>query len=239
MASLVAYAEAVVWNRKKLAKATNIFICPSNFLLRNMTSGGFKKEQLIPLPNFINERKFNGIAVKKQDYYCYVGRLSSEKGIRTLLEAAAGLPQYRLKIIGTGPLENELKAKYEGRNIEFLGFRQWDDLKIILENASCMVIPSVCYENNPLSVIESLCVGTPVIGSRIGGIPELIEPGKNGLTFEAGNISDLRNQICTYFRNASDYNYGEIADYARAKFNSANYYKQLMKIYNNLLLGNH
>jgi glycosyltransferase involved in cell wall biosynthesis len=239
MASLVAYAEAVVWNRKKLAKATNIFICPSNFLLRNMSSGGFKKEQLIPLHNFINERKFNGIALNKQDYYCYVGRLSSEKGIKTLLEAATGLPQHKLKVIGTGPLEHELRTKYEGKNIEFLGFRQWDELKVILENSSCMVIPSECYENNPLSVIESLCYGTPVVGSRIGGIPELIDPGINGLTFEAGNVSDLRNKISTFFSTSSDYNYGEIADNARAKFNSANYHKQLMKIYNNLLLVSH
>jgi glycosyltransferase involved in cell wall biosynthesis len=235
IASILAYAEAKLWNRKRLGKSTNVFICPSSFLLKNMSKGGFKETQLVQMYNFIDEKRFNSFAVRKQDYYCYVGRLSAEKGVRTLLKAASGLPQYRLKVIGTGPLEKELKSEYGKKNIEFLGFRQWDELKVILENSSCLVIPSECYENNPLSIIESLCSGTPVIGSGIGGIPELIDQGKNGLIFESGNVTDLQEKIMRMFGTISRYNYAEIASNARAKFNSAGYYDQLLGIYTNLL----
>ena len=234
-ASLMAYIEAIVWNKKRIGKSTNIFICPSMFLLKNMTKGGFNSEQLIPMSNFINDKKVGGATVGKKGYYCYVGRLSKEKGIETLLKAAAGLPQYILKVIGTGPLELALKAKYKRDNIEFMGFRNWDDLKIVLESSQCMVIPSECYENNPLSVVEALCLGTPVIGAEIGGIPELINPGRNGLTFETGNVIDLQNKIIQLFQDSGNYNYVKIANEAKAKFNSENYYQQVIKIYNQLI----
>ena len=98
-----------------------------------------------------------------------------------------------------------------------------------------MVIPSECYENNPLSVIESLCLGTPVIGAKIGGIPELISVGKNGSVFEPGNITDLRNQIRGLFAAQFKYDYAGIAFEAKARFMSGNYYDKLIKIYNQLL----
>lgn len=235
IASAIAYAEAVIWNREKLSRSTNMFICPSTFLLNNMIKGNFRKEQLISLSNFIDDNRFSEIHVVKQNYYCYVGRLSTEKGVEVLLNAARKLPQYRLKIIGTGPLEKELKAKYECDHIEFLGFKQWEEMKAILENSVCMVLPSICYENNPLSIIESLCTGTPVIGSQIGGIPELIKSGINGLTFEAGNADELERKIVQLFKTTSDYNYHEIAIEAREKFSSVRYYNRIIDIYNTVL----
>lgn len=233
--SLVAYAEAVLWNREKISRSTNIFICPSSFLLNNMIKGGFKAEQLISLSNFVDIKKFSGVAEKREKHYCYVGRLSPEKGIDTLLKAATELPQYPLKVIGTGPLELVLRSKYQSKHIEFMGFREWEGLKIILGTSAGMVIPSECYENNPLSVIESLCLGTPVIGAKIGGIPELIIVGKNGSVFEPGNVMDLRNQIIRLFESQVKYDYAEIASEAKARFMSDNYYDKLIKVYNQLL----
>jgi glycosyltransferase involved in cell wall biosynthesis len=234
-ASLVAYAEALLWNRERISRSTDIFICPSLFLLNNMIKGSFKSEQLVSMSNFVNENKFSGIIDSRERHYCYVGRLSSEKGIETLLKAAVELPQYPLKVIGTGPLESELKSKYQSKHIEFMGFREWEDLKAVLGCSVCMIIPSECYENNPLSVIESLCMGTPVIGSNIGGIPELITEGKNGSVFEPGNVVDLRDQIIRFFETPVKFDYREIASEAKARFRSGNYYDQLMKIYNQVL----
>jgi glycosyltransferase involved in cell wall biosynthesis len=237
LASLIAYAEAIFWNKKIVSRSTDTFICPSTFLLNNMIKGGFDKNQLVVLNNFINLKKITGNNFVRQNYYCYVGRLSTEKGIKTLLKAARELPQHILKVIGTGPLENSLKEKYKEKHIEFLGFSEWNDLKEILGSSKVMVIPSECYENNPLSVIESLCLGTPVIGSNIGGIPELITPGKNGLIFETGNVSDLQNKISQIFQSALSFNYSEIEYKARNRFNSGNYYDQLINIYNKLIFS--
>ncbi|MDP4222316.1 MAG: glycosyltransferase [Bacteroidota bacterium] len=237
MASIVAYAEALVWNREKMSEITNTFICPSNFLLSNMVKGGFKREQLSVLPNFIDDKRFIDTPLARENHYCYVGRLSAEKGVETLLKAAADLHQFRLKVVGTGPLEERLRAKYNKENIEFLGFQKWDELKLILGSAVCMVIPSECYENNPLSVIESLCLGTPVIGARIGGIPELIDPGRNGLVFESGNMIDLQKKIKELYLSAADYKHDDIALEAREKFDSNNFYNRLSEIYSNLVFN--
>jgi glycosyltransferase involved in cell wall biosynthesis len=231
LASMVAFTEAIIWNRKKVSKSTNIFICPSFFLSRNMIKGRFREHQIITLPNFVGTDKFPDISVKKQDYYCYVGRLSAEKGIETLLKAAKELPEFKLKVIGTGPLESELKAEFEGGNIQFMGFKKWEELKFLLGNALFMTIPSICYENNPLSVIESLCLGTPVLGANIGGIPELIEPGINGMVFEAGNVSDLKKKIVDLFHTSGQFNYAGIATAARRNFSSEGYYEKIMDIY--------
>lgn len=230
LASEVGYREAVMWNRERLEACTDLFICPSGFMAEKMAQGGFKKEKLKVLCNFIDTKKCRKDNYDKEDYYCYVGRLSHEKGVTTLIEAAARLP-YRLKVIGGGPLLEQLKIKNEQLkgNVEFLGFRQWDDIKNIVGKARFTVIPSEWYENNPLSVIEAQCLGTPVLGARIGGIPELIDEGRNGMTFESGNTNDLTEKIKTMFDVKFDYK--GIADVAMKHYNAENYYKEIMKIY--------
>ena len=230
LASEVGYREAVMWNRERLEACTDLFICPSGFMAEKMAQGGFRKEKLKVLCNFIDTKKCRKDNYDKEDYYCYVGRLSHEKGVTTLIEAAARLP-YRLKVIGGGPLSEELKIKNEQLkgNVEFLGFRQWDDIKDIVGKARFTVIPSEWYENNPLSVIEAQCLGTPVLGARIGGIPELIDEGRNGMTFESGNTNDLTEKIKTMFDVKFDYK--GIADVAMKHYNAENYYKEIMKIY--------
>ena len=230
LASEVGYREAVMWNRERLEACTDLFICPSGFMAEKMAQGGFRKEKLKVLCNFIDTKKCRKDNYDKEDYYCYVGRLSHEKGVATLIEAAARLP-YRLKVIGGGPLLEQLKIKNEQLkgNVEFLGFRQWDDIKDIVGKARFTVIPSEWYENNPLSVIEAQCLGTPVLGARIGGIPELIDEGRNGMTFESGNTNDLTEKIKTMFDVKFDYK--GIADVAMKHYNAENYYKEIMKIY--------
>ncbi|HBC78663.1 MAG TPA: glycosyl transferase family 1 [Bacteroidales bacterium] len=234
-ASLIGYFESIVWNRRKLSKSTNLFLSPSTFLKDNMIKGGFNQKKLKVLHNFIMEDKLAEHISVKEGYYCYVGRLSKEKGIETLLKAAVELPQYNLKIIGTGPLEKDLKDRYSKPHIDFLGFKEWEQLKEILKGAKCMVIPSECYENNPLSIIESLCLGTPVIGAKIGGIPELIETGVNGYTFGNGDVRDLHSKIIKVYEGDDKFNYIGIAEKARAKFNSGYYYRQIFKIYSDLI----
>lgn len=230
LASMIGYKEAVTWNRKRLEECTDLFVCPSCFMAEKMAQGGFRKDKLKVLCNFIDIEKCRKDGYAKDDYYCYVGRLSHEKGVGTLVEAAARLP-YKLKIIGGGELSEELRTKSEELkgNVEFLGFRQWDDIKDIVGKARFTVIPSEWYENNPLSVIEAECLGTPVLGVRIGGIPELIDEGVNGMTFESGNADDLAEKIKAMYN--ADFDYKTIADAAMKRYNAESYYSEIMKCY--------
>lgn len=230
LASLVGYREAMVWNCKRLEACTDVFICPSQFMADKMVQGGFRTDKLKVLCNFIDIEKCRKDDYAKDDYYCYVGRLSHEKGVSSLVKAAARLP-YKLKIIGGGPLSEELRIKSEELkgNVEFLGFRQWDDIKDIVGKARFTVIPSEWYENNPLSVIEAECLGTPVLGAHIGGIPELVDEGVNGMTFESGNADDLAVKIKAMYN--ADFDYKAIADAAMERYNAESYYSEIMKCY--------
>lgn len=230
LASEIGYREAMTWNRKRLEECTDLFVCPSRFMAEKMAQGGFRKDKLKVLCNFIDIEKCRKDNYAKNDYYCYVGRLSHEKGVGTLVEAAARLP-YKLKIIGGGPLLEQFKIKNEELkgNVEFLGFRQWDDIKDIVGKARFTVIPSEWYENNPLSVIEAECLGTPVLGARIGGIPELIDEDVNGMTFESGNVDDLAKKIKAMYN--ADFDYKAIADAAMKRYNAESYYGEIMKCY--------
>lgn len=228
VASFLAYREARKWNRQRLETCTDLFICPSRFMEGKMAKGGFDKHKLTTLCNFIDVDKCKKDSyTEKEDYCCFLGRISNEKGIRTLIKAANQLP-YKLKIIGGGPLDTEMRTLAKS-NVEFMGFRQWNDIKEIIGKARFSILPSECYENNPLTIIEAQCLGTPVLGARIGGIPELIEEGVSGLCFESKNVEDLKDKIKDMFAASFDYN--TIARTAQTRYNSEAYYQKLIGLY--------
>ena len=226
LASFIGYREAVTWNRERLEKATDVFVCPSQFMADKMVQGGFEKRKMKTICNFIDVEKCRFSNTERTEitekYYCFIGRLSHEKGARTLIEAANQLP-YRLVVIGGGPLMDELKAVAKD-NVEFVGFKQWDDIKQLVGNARFSVIPSEWYENNPLSVIEAQCLGTPVLGANIGGIPELTE-----YTFVSGNVEDLKEKIEGMWNATFDYN--KLASESMARYDAESYYRQIMEVY--------
>ncbi len=227
-ASLLAFLEAKKWSVRKLTEITDVFLCPSQFMAAQMEKGGFPKEKITAMSNFIDVDKCAGdISVQRGDYYCYVGRLSHEKGVATLIKAAGSLP-YRLAVVGDGPLRSELEA-VASPNVEFVGFKSWNEIKNIVGNARFSVIPSEWFENNPISVIESLSLGTPVIGANIGGIPELIDPATSGAVFESKNDSELAEKISENWNRAFDYL--SISTMAKSKYNSRAYLENLLKLY--------
>lgn len=231
-ASLISYAEAKVWNTNKLQAITAKFICPSEFMRQKMISGGFAENKLVTVNNFKNISGWSTSISPKENYYCFVGRLSVEKGIETLLKAASKLTKHKLKIVGSGPLQEELIKNYSSSNIEFLGQQTSEQVNDIVAHAAFLVLPSEWYENNPLSIIESLCLGTPVLGAKIGGIPKLIDQNINGLLFTSGNETDLAQKINHIFSGEIQFNYQAIADKARHRFSSDFYYNKLTGIYN-------
>lgn len=231
VASCLAYAEAKYWNRSKLEQYTDTFICPSRFMLSKMSQGGFG--HLSHLCNFIDPVKselFASLPVNgNRDYCLYIGRLSCEKGVETMLKAVSSLG-YTLKIAGGGPLLEELKQQYsDNSNIQFLGHQNAQSVATLLAGARFSIVPSEWYENNPLSVIESLCAGTPVVGTDIGGIPELITPD-NGIIALPKNESSLTNAIRQAWEN--EWNYNAIKTEAATNFSAEKYYSSLIQVYN-------
>ena len=228
LASMLAYWEAMKWNRQRLEASTDVFLSPSSFMAEKMKQGGFDKSKIHILCNFIDVKKTIRQEYNKQDYYCFIGRLSHENGGATLVKAARQLP-HKLRIIGGGPLMDELKTLAAGTDIEFLGYKQWPEIKELVGCARFSVIPSEWYENNPLSVIEAQCLGTPVLGARIGGIPELIEEGKSGMLFESKNTVDLKTKIEAMFSHT--FNYEALAKSSQERYSEDAYYQRLMNVY--------
>ena len=226
--SAIGYLEAKKWNKEKLQEYTDLFLPPSQFMMDTVVRGGYNPKKFRVLCNFIDVEKVKNPCFERNDYYVYLGRVNEVKGVRTLCKAAADLP-YKLVVIGGGELLSELKEQYKNSDIEFKGQMDWNDFRPIIEGAKFMVLPSEWSENNPLTVIESQSLGTPVLGARIGGIPELIEENVSGMTFESGNVEDLEAKIGLMW-NAS-FNYQAIAENAVKRYSSEAYYEQLMKYY--------
>lgn len=222
----------------KIYDLIDIFISPSMFLKEKLEEMGFLGE-IICLPNFVNLSKFQPEFTGEQKTIVYFGRLSGEKGLFTLLSAVKGL-DVKLKIIGDGSVREQLEKKAADENIDnvmFLGYRTGQDLNDQITKASAVVIPSQWYENNPITVIESFAFGKPVIGARIGGIPELVQDLKTGLTFESGNVEDLREKIKLI--TADSDRLSQMGRNARAHVeennNSENYFQRIIEIYEKVI----
>lgn len=235
LASVMALLEARRWSREKLNAATDAFITPSYFMARMMRRGGYDAAKLHVLNNFIDPMKLEVILSaparpeSEPAYFVYVGRLSAEKGVVTLVQAAmkAGVD---LRIAGDGPLRGELEEMAaDSPNIRFLGQLGAAEVAALMRDAAASILPSECYENNPLSVIESLCAGTPVIGADIGGIPELIVPGVSGEHFRSGSAEDLAVILDRF--DPARYNRAEISREAIERFSQHTHFRKLLEIY--------
>lgn len=156
-----------------------------------------KPEQITTVHNFLDATEYEP-GDQPGNYFLYFGRLDKTKGVMTLIQAMKELPDIELRIAGTGPQEEELRSFVEENsltNVRFLGFRSGADLHDTIRGAIACVIPSEWYETFGLTTIESFALGRPVIGAAIGGITEVISDGKDGLLFESGNMSQLREKI--------------------------------------------
>ena len=176
----------------------DLSVAPSRFLAEKFIEAGFDRENIEIVPNFgpvpsefPQETPLPGDM--RDNYALFAGRLSPEKGLTTLIDAWRRMsPDAILRIAGTGPLEDELKARACGaENIEFMGFIEPERLAEIRRKARFLVIPSEWWENAPLTILEAFSDGIPVLGSNIGGIPEMVRPGETGELFEPGNRDDL------------------------------------------------
>ena len=153
------------------------------------------EEKIIVKPNFVDGGQYT--LKEEDDHYIYIGRLSAEKGITTLLQTWRTLPDnFKLKVVGDGPLGETLQKEYKDlANISFLGRLYAKDAYDVLSKAKCLIFPSEWYETFGRVVIEAFSQSTPVIASRIGGIGEIVDENKNGYLFSPGNIVELKTKI--------------------------------------------
>lgn len=212
----------------------DIFIAPSRFVKDKVVDMGLK-QRIEHLRHFVSLREFLPSSDWEEPSIVYFGRLSAEKGLFTLVEAMKGL-DLKLKIVGEGPLRKTLGdrvATHGLKNVEFLGYRTGDELKNEIRKAMFVVIPSEWYENFSLVVIESFALGKPVIGARIGGIPELVKDNETGLTFEPGNPEDLSAKIKDLLKSPEKIVEmgGNARVYVERELNSEKHYAGLMEIY--------
>ncbi len=184
------------------------------------------------LYNFHKISKPN-VKKKKGGYFLYFGRLESEKGVNTLINSFKNLNKEKLLIIGDGQLRKELITN-KPPNVELLGYKKGKELEDFINNAHFVIVPSEWYENNPMSIIEAYSFGVPVIGSNLGGIPEIILNGKTGFIFEAKNSEELSAVIskAAGLDEQAYINFSNNAlEFSKQNFNSDIYSKKLIEIY--------
>lgn len=235
VAMLASYSDLI----RGVFKKVGCFIAPSEFMKDKLTAGGIDSEKIEVVHNFIDTESYHPSG-REKDYVIYFGRLSYEKGVDTLIRAFAGLEGVRLIIAGEGPESGNLKTLASQLNVsgvEFAGYREKEDLMRLVADSKLVVLPSRWYENLPFSVMESFALGKPVIASDIGGIPEMVEDGINGLLFppedEGGLMQQLKRLLSSGELRAE---MGAAArEKAQKRYNSSSHYQRIMEIYQRLL----
>lgn len=214
MSVLSAY-EASYIRRRKWYDQVDLFICPSEFYQKKLEAGKFTASPIVTMRNPLPLDTVYELSESNDGYILYFGRLSSEKGVKTLIEAAKKCGCH-LVILGTGPQEEELKnLAGSAPKIEFKGFQTGESLRNYVKNSKCVVLPSEWYENGPYSAMEAMALGKPLIVSNNGGLPELVEDGVNGYVYEkdSGALAACIEKI----RNLSENEYRTMAYHSLQK----------------------
>lgn len=193
LGSLLLSAEAYWHKWMRSYEKVDCFLAPSRFMADLLSKCGIGDGKIRVLRNGVDIKQYE-FSEEDRGYGLFLGRISKEKGLETLLNAYAMLPtKLPLKIVGTGPLAAELKRRKLG--VQFAGYKEGRQLKEFIKGASFVVVPSEWHENCSMTVLEAMACGKPVIASRVGGIPEQVEDGKTGLLFEAGNAEALADKM--------------------------------------------
>jgi glycosyltransferase involved in cell wall biosynthesis len=169
------------------------FLAPSRFLRDRMAAHGMPEARLVHWPYFLRLEAYRPRTGAGGGRFLYLGRLSKEKGVGTLLEALAAAPDVALDLAGTGPLEADVRARATrfGDRVRVLGHLSGDELHDAIRGARAVVVPSEWYENQPYAVLEAFALGVPVVATSIGGLPELVRPGDTGWLAPPGEAAGL------------------------------------------------
>ncbi len=198
-ASLIRVFSMKIHKLIKIYKNVDVIITPTKFLKNKLKNNGFDKNKIECIPTFCPEKQVD--TNKVGNYGLYFGRITEEKGVEYIIKAYQKLDNnHVLKIMGDDTTEEAKKLKKYIKNnnitnIEFLGFKQGQELENIIQDARFILVPSIWYENLPNTILEGFSYGKPVIATNIGSLTETVEDGKNGFLFELGNIDQIKEQI--------------------------------------------
>ena len=219
------------------SRAVDRYIAISEFCRTKFIEAGFPAEHIATKPNCVHPDL--GVREGGGGYALFVGRLSPEKGLFTLLSAWKKLDSlgviFPLKVVGDGPLADEVRRAVEQRKtIEWLGRKKPEETVEIMGRAAFLVFPSEWYETFGRVAVEAFMTGTPVIGARIGGIEEIVNHGRTGLLYDPGNAGDLAGKVHSFMtlpEPARDQMRREARSEYEAKYTAERNYTQLMAIY--------
>ncbi|MBI4992641.1 MAG: glycosyltransferase [Candidatus Magasanikbacteria bacterium] len=231
--SLLGMLEAyfVAWRGYK--KMIDLYIPSSEFLKGKFIVDGFPAEKLVFIPNVLpmNQFKFNEA---EGEGVLFTGRLSEEKGLKNLLSAAKFLPDVKFKIAGAGSLESELKERVRNENlvnVSLLGYKTWSELERLVESAKLIVLPSLWYENCPLSAVEAAGLGRVVLASNRGGFVEILS---EAMLFDPDDIKAMAEKIKYWLElNVEKRKLARQAlfNHVKNNYNADLYWSELIKAY--------
>ena len=204
------YATTLGVNRRAgMLDRVDAFICLTGFFKEKILEIGIPEEKIFIRPNFIDTAplRTGSDETENGNYALFLGRLSNEKGLWTLIHAFEPLPEIELRIVGTGPLEQEIRNYLQEKNlrhIKLLGFKSGDEKWQLIKNCHCGIIPSQWYENFPIAALEFYAASKPIVASKMGGLPYVIHDQKSGLLFEAGQTTELTQKVQRLFSNPAE-----------------------------------
>jgi glycosyltransferase involved in cell wall biosynthesis len=214
------------------------YIALNQFCSDKFIEAGLPKARMTIKPNFIDLPMLENNDSQLRQGGLFVGRLSKEKGLATLAEAALMYTHANIDVVGVGPEEQMLISN---PNIHLRGWQVPAEIYAHMRGATYLVMPSIWYENFPRTLVEAFACGLPVIASRLGAMAELIKDGVTGLLFEPGNAKDLADKL-----QWADSHPEEMLNMGRearreyeAKYTSAINFKQLMEIYKEAMNAHH
>jgi glycosyltransferase involved in cell wall biosynthesis len=219
-------------------RGANLYIALTEFSRRKLADAGLPVERLVVKPNFFGMEAYGND--HERAYALFIGRISEEKGIGTLLDALVSMPDVPLKVVGDGALLPRYRSVVQARgirHIEFLGGLDRRGTLGLLRNARCLIVPSLWYEGFPMVVVEAYAHGVPVVASRLGSLAEIVEHDRTGRHFEAGNAEDLAAQVRWFWQWPEKGS--ALAAQARVEYEKRytpdRNYAELMSIYENAI----
>ena len=241
--SLIGAIEGYYYRSHKIyTKKIDMIITPSGFYKEKLIQDGIPKSKIKAMHNFIDVEQYN-IPTSDDGYALYIGRLSKEKGILNLIEAFKKIKYGMLYIAGDGPEKENImhfvKENNLQKNIKLLGYLNKEQVNEKISKCRFVVVPSIWYENCPYSILETLSIGKPVIGAKIGGIPELVKDNNSGLLYDFDNVDELSQKMKLLFENKKLAI--QLGNNARKnavnEFSKEKYYNDILPIYKDLIKG--
>jgi glycosyltransferase involved in cell wall biosynthesis len=222
---------------KTLNKTVATIVVPSQFLKDKLTGSSlsYPANRMLVKPNFIHDPGCG--PSDREDFFLFVGRLSKEKGIDTLLECFLRRPDLRLVIAGDGPEKDSLlTAIKDSPSINYIGPQPKGKILMLMQQTKALIFPSIWYEGLPLTIIEAFSTGTPVIAAGLGAMSEMIVPGYNGLHFTPGSAKDLESCLqCFMLPDESRAFYTQARQSYESRYHPDIHYASIMNIYRSLL----